>query len=90
MNVKIKDSLILQKNGATMVQISEKDNTYRFTIKGKDLEVFFADDGAIELYELKNPSTTGFIFEDSKRFNVFINSLTDILSRRQEGEKFES
>lgn len=73
-----------------MVQVTEKNNVYSFIIKGKEMEVFFAEDGAIEVYETKNPGTTGFIFEDQKKFNVFVNSLTDIISRRLGGNKFES
>lgn len=57
-----------------------------FAIKNKKYEVFFAeDDDQIEVYELDNPKN-GLIFEDRKRLNAFINSITDILEKREWGE----
>jgi len=50
----------------------------KFTIKGKQYEAFFAEDGQVEIYEEKNPKN-GFIFEDIKRFILFVNCCTDIL-----------
>lgn len=50
----------------------------KMKVKGKEIEIFFADDGHIEVYELKDPAHTGFIFEDNRQFNMFINYMTDI------------
>jgi len=50
-----------------MVEKTNKQ-TYSFTIRGIGYEVFFAQNEAIELYETKSPSTTGFIFENKKVF----------------------
>jgi len=50
----------------------------QFIVKSKKYEVFFCDNGQIEVYELKNPGKTGFIFNDIKEFNTLINSMTDI------------
>ena len=47
-------------------------------VKGKKLEVFFAEDGHIEVYEEEDPGHTGFIFKDLKQFNMFINYITDV------------
>ena len=55
-----------------------KLNSRQFSIKQKKFEVFFAEDEHIEIYEVSNPGSTGFIFDDQKAFNVFINSITDI------------
>jgi hypothetical protein len=54
------------------------DNTHTFSIKGKDFEVFFAEDGYVEIYEIDNPGKTGFIFQELKNLILFINNLTDI------------
>ena len=56
----------------------ERIRTIPFSVKSKDYEVFFAEDGAIEVYEKNDPGSTGFIFEDRKRFNLFLNILTDV------------
>jgi hypothetical protein len=50
----------------------------KMKVKGKEIEIFFADDGHIEVYELKDPTYTGFIFDDMRQFNMFINYMTDI------------
>jgi hypothetical protein len=55
-----------------------KDGFYSFAIKGKEYEVFFAEDKHVELYEVQNPGKTGFIFSDLKQLNLFINNMTDI------------
>lgn len=47
-------------------------------VKGKEIEVFFAEDGFIEVYDISDPGHTGFIFKDLKQFNMFINYMTDI------------
>jgi hypothetical protein len=62
------------------------NSSYNFGIKGKEYEVFYTEQGTIEIYEVKNPGKTGFIFEDKKVFNLFINSMTDVASKQQEKE----
>jgi len=57
--------------------------TKHFMVKGKVIEVFFALDGQIEVYEKKNPGKTGFIFNDERELNSFINGLTDIAEQYQ-------
>lgn len=47
-------------------------------VKGKDVEVFFAEDGHIELYEIEDPAHTGFVFNDLRQFNMFINYMSDV------------
>ena len=58
-----------------------------FVIKGKKFEVFLAEDGAIEIYENEDPGHTGFVFEDKKRVNLFLNALTDIMLKLSEEEE---
>tara|TARA_Y100000310_G_C20670791_1_gene810170 strand:+ start:1942 stop:2154 length:213 start_codon:yes stop_codon:yes gene_type:complete len=56
-----------------------KKGSYKFIIKGKEYEVFFAEeDEQIEIYEIENAGKTGFIFDDHKQFVLFINNITDI------------
>jgi len=55
-----------------------KDGTHTFSIKGKDYELFFAEDGYVEVYEVGDPGKTGFIFPDLKNLILFINNITDI------------
>jgi len=52
--------------------------TQKFSIKGKDYEIFFAEIGHVEVYETDNPGKTGFIFPDLKSLILFINNITDI------------
>lgn len=61
--------------------LEKKDNKYIFTVRQKEYEVFFAEDGQTEVYETKNPAETGFIFNDRKRFIIFVNMLTDIAEK---------
>lgn len=57
--------------------------TRTFTIKDKKIEIFFALDGHIELYDKMNPSNTGFIFSDERELFSFINGLTDVAEKHQ-------
>jgi hypothetical protein len=59
-------------------------NKYKFNVRQVEYEVFFADDGQIEIYEAKNPEKTGFFFSDKKKFVIFINMLTDVADRMTE------
>jgi len=63
---------------------SVKDEAHRFSIKGKDYEVFFAEDGYSEIYEVDNPGETGFIFSELKNLILFINNITDIAETKLE------
>jgi hypothetical protein len=56
----------------------------KFNVRQVEYEVFFADDGQVEIYETKNPAKTGFIFSDKKKFVIFINMLTDIAEQTME------
>ena len=64
----------------------KNENIFTFTVKSKEYEVFFADDGEVEIYETKEPGKTGFIFSNSKKFLIFINMLTDIMERMMENQ----
>lgn len=63
--------------------IKQKDKyTYTFSIKEKKYEIFFAEDEHIEIYEKNNPSSTGFIFDNMKKFILFVNFFTDIIEKK--------
>ncbi len=57
--------------------------THKFQVKGRTIEVFFAKDGQVEIYESMNPTKTGFILENIRALNMFINGLTDIAEQHQ-------
>ena len=57
--------------------------TETFKVKDKKIEIFFASDKHIELYEKESPLNTGFIFNDRKELFSFINGLTDIAEEFQ-------
>ena len=59
------------------------ENTYSFAVGKNKYEVFFANDGFIEIYDIEDPGHTGFYFKDTKKFNMFINTVTDILEKKQ-------
>lgn len=58
--------------------------THRIIVKGKPIEVFIGEDNHFEIYEEENPGKTGFIFENIRHLNSFINGLTDIAEQYQE------
>jgi len=49
--------------------------------RNKKYELFYAEDGHIELYDQDDPGN-GFIFENEKDLNLFINSVTDHLEKK--------
>lgn len=58
------------------------DQVTTFRAKDRDFELFFADDGFIELYDKDNPNE-GFYFKDKKSLITFINTLTDVLEKME-------
>jgi len=60
----------------------KNDDVYNFSSSGTKYEIFFAEDGHIEIYEEKNPGKTGFIFDDIRKISFFINTITDIIEKR--------
>ena len=48
--------------------------------------MYYTEDGAVELYETKDPGKTGFIFQNTKSLNLFVNSLTDVITFHKEKE----
>lgn len=58
------------------------DNQQALNFKARDIdyEIFFAEDGAIELYEKDNPKE-GMFFTDKKHLLMFVNTLTDVLEK---------
>lgn len=53
----------------------------KFKINNRIFEVFVTEDKAIEIYEEKDPAHTGFIFNNKKEIILFINNLSDIISK---------
>jgi len=64
-----------------MVKQINKD-TYSFLVKNKKIELFYAEDGHVEICDIDDPFHTGFIFEDDKKLSIFINTITDIIEKR--------
>lgn len=60
------------------MNIEYSKGTYKFSVKGKEIEVFLSSTGNIEMYEIENPGKTGFFFNDLKELTVFSNYLCDI------------
>jgi len=61
-------------------QSKDNDNSYKFKARNKTIEVFFSeDDEQSEVYDERDPSKTGFIFNDHKQLISFINCLTDVV-----------
>jgi len=56
------------------------DQVITFKAKNREYELFFADDGFIELYDKDNPSE-GFYFQNKKDLFIFVNTITDVLER---------
>lgn len=54
----------------------------QFKIKNKRFEIYFCANDQVEIYELNDPRKTGFIFDNLKDFNMFVNSITDIAEER--------
>ena len=59
-----------------------EDQVTSFRAKNREYELFFADDGFIELYDSNNPNE-GFYFKDRKELVVFMNTLTDVLEKME-------
>lgn len=49
----------------------------KFRVKNNEHEIFIADDGHVEIYDLSNPLKTGYIFNDIKELKIYVNNLTD-------------
>ena len=56
----------------------------KFKINNKVYEVFITKDKSVEIYEEKDPAHTGFIFNNKKEIILFINNLSDIISKEFE------
>ncbi len=54
----------------------------KFKVKKREFEIFFAENGSVEVYDLENPKE-GVIFSSEKELNVFVNMLTDIIEKKQ-------
>ena len=61
-----------------MFNKSKDKLVYSFISQGRDIEVFFAEDGHIEFYNIKRPQE-GMYFNSKSDFIYFINSMTDIM-----------
>ena len=69
--------------------ITRNGSEYTFNANKVNYEVEVLDNGSIEVYEADNPGSTGFILDNIKHFNMFINMLTDI-AKDLESDKYES
>ena len=71
------------------MMITKKGNDYTFMANKVNYEVEVLDNGSIEIYETDDPGSTGFVLDNTKHFNMFINMLTDI-AKDLESDKYES
>lgn len=63
------------------------DGIYSINIKGKEVSLFIADNGEIEMYEEANPGKTGFFFNSIKELTLFCNYLCDIVENEDKNAK---
>lgn len=70
-----------------MSVIKKSAGIYSLNTKGKNISVFLADNGSIEMYEEENPSTTGFFFDSIKDLTMFCNYLCDIVESEDKNAK---
>ena len=49
----------------------------KFRVKNNEHEIFVAEDGHVEIYDLKDPLRTGYHFDDVKELKIYVNNLTD-------------
>lgn len=54
--------------------------------RSKKYEIFYGEDGHVELYDVENPKN-GLEFKDEKQLNLFINSVTDYLEKKYAEEE---
>jgi hypothetical protein len=67
------------------MKISEENNgIYFFIEENKKVNVFYYDNGAIELYEEEDPTHTGHYFENINSFFLYINNITEIARKLKE------
>lgn len=70
-----------------MAIAKREDGIYSLNIKGKEVSVFIGDQGAIEMYEEKDPAGTGFFFNSIKELTLFCNYLCDIVENEDKNAK---
>lgn len=58
-----------------------------FKYKENEYEMFYGKDKHIEVYEVKNPGKTGFVFDDIKEAIFFVNKFTDFIESTKAEEK---
>lgn len=56
----------------------KNDNVYKFTAGDKVISVEVLENGVIEVYDVKDPSHTGFVIDELKHFISMINNMADI------------
>lgn len=56
----------------------KNDNVYKFTAGDKVINVEVLENGVIEVYDVEDPSHTGFVIDELKHFISMINNMADI------------
>lgn len=67
------------------MSINKNDDSYIFSIKDNKYELIFHEE-MVEMFEIEDPSHTGFVFDDKKQLINLINILTDIIEKEEENE----
>jgi len=70
-----------------MSVLKKSAGIYSLNIKGKEISMFLADNGSVEMYEDDNPGETGFFFSSMKDFTIFCNYLCDIVESEDKNAK---
>jgi len=68
----------------------KNDNIYKFNVGDKIINVEVLDNGMIEVYDIKNPTYTGFVIDELKHFISMINNMADIAEVLLEESKDET
>ena len=61
----------------------EDDYKLNFKVKQRKFEVYFCEDGFVELYDIADPAQQGFTFEDKSSLFTFLNRLQDLLESQE-------
>lgn len=68
----------------------KNDNIYKFNVGDRIINVEHLNGGVIEVYDVSDPSHTGFIIDELKHFISLINNMADVAEHLLEESKNET
>lgn len=68
----------------------KNDNIYKFSAGEKIINVEVLNGGVIEVYDVNDPSHTGFVIDELKHFISLINNMADVAEHLLEESKNET